>query len=58
MRYSKKNIINTHLEFCKNYDIVITQENIALWYTLPTKYLKSILEKTRKDVVKQYSTAV
>lgn len=57
MRYSKKNIINQHLEFCKAYGIEITQADITLWYTIPTKFLNKMLTETRRIVAKKHSVA-
>lgn len=53
MRYSKKNIINQHLEFCREHLIEVTQANIALWHTIPIKSLNKMLAETRRTVVTQ-----
>lgn len=52
---SKQSIIDQHLEFCKTYNITITDQQLNAWAQTPARFLANILAKDRLELAKGYS---
>lgn len=52
---SKQSIIDQHLEFCRSYNITITDQQRNTWAITPARFLARILAKDRLELAKGYS---
>ena len=50
---SKQSIIEQHIEFCKQHNIAITQDQLKKWSQIPAKFLQRILANERLQLAQQ-----
>jgi hypothetical protein len=55
MRYSKQNIINFHLEFCRQRGIKVSQNQRNAWSEMPGKTLRSMLAQDQLEIARGWS---
>lgn len=55
MRYSKQNIINFHLEFCRERGIEVSQNQRNAWSEIPCKTLARMLAHDQLEIARGWS---
>jgi hypothetical protein len=53
---SKQSIIEQHLQFCKTYNITITDQQRNTWAQTPARFLANILAKQRLELATKVSS--
>jgi hypothetical protein len=53
---SKQSIIDQHLQFCKTYNITVTDQQLNTWSQTPARFLANILAKDRVKLATKVSS--
>ena len=52
---SKKSIIEQHIEFCKQHNIEVTQDQLNKWSQIPARFLAKFLVRDRIEIGRGWS---